>query len=149
MIMTRARPRRVALAGIALAAGAALLATTTPAAQADVGRQNFVTDEFLGTKMVVTYQSGEGDTALWTLDCDTSAGSHPSPERACAVLQSAGAEALPPTPPETPCTLQYGGPQTALITGTYRGKPILSHVSRSNGCEIRRWDALTGLLPAH
>jgi hypothetical protein len=42
----------------------------------------------------------------------------------------------------------YGGPQTARITGTWEGGPVDATLSRTNGCEIARWKALRGLLPA-
>ena len=45
------------------------------------------------------------------------------------------------------CTQQYGGPETATITGTWQGEPVNSTLSRKNGCEIARWDALKDVLP--
>ena len=44
------------------------------------------------------------------------------------------------------CTQQYGGPETATITGSWQGKPVNSTLSRKNGCEISRWDALKDVL---
>ena len=64
------------------------------------------------------------------------------------MLETVGDSALPPVPKGTMCTQVYGGPETATITGTWRGRQINSQFSRTNGCEISRWNALTGVLPA-
>ena len=44
------------------------------------------------------------------------------------------------------CTEIYGGPQTATVTGTFRGEPVSAEFSRTNGCEIARWDGHVALL---
>lgn len=47
------------------------------------------------------------------------------------------------TPPKNQmCTEQYGGPQEAKVEATVDGRRIESTFSRTNGCEIARWDAL-------
>jgi hypothetical protein len=51
-----------------------------------------------------------------------------------------------PTPPATVCTQIYGGPQEALITGTFRGRRVWARFSRRNGCEIARWNRIAFLL---
>jgi hypothetical protein len=63
------------------------------------------------------------------------------------VLEQRGATALRAVPKDQMCTQVYGGPETATIAGTWRGKPVMSRLSRINGCEISRWSALEGLLP--
>jgi hypothetical protein len=55
-------------------------------------------------------------------------------------------EAFEPVPPDVACTEIYGGPSTARVTGELDGKPIDASFSRSNGCEIARWDKLEWLL---
>jgi hypothetical protein len=64
------------------------------------------------------------------------------------VLEKAAATALPPVPAGRQCAQVYGGPETATIQGSWRGRPVDSKLSRNNGCEISRWKALEGLLPA-
>ena len=64
------------------------------------------------------------------------------------MLAEHGDTALPPVGKGRICTQIYGGPQTATITGTWRGKAVTAHLSRTNGCEIARWQALDGLLPS-
>jgi hypothetical protein len=51
-----------------------------------------------------------------------------------------------PTPRMTACTQQYGGPETAHVTGTLRGEPVDARFSREQGCEIARWDAVVAVL---
>ena len=44
------------------------------------------------------------------------------------------------------CSEQYGGPQTARITGTINGKRVTVRVARSDGCGIADWEMLRPLL---
>ena len=53
-----------------------------------------------------------------------------------------------PVPGDTACTEQYGGPETATVTGTLRGETIDANFSRVNGCEISRWQEAAPLLEA-
>lgn len=94
---------------------------------------------------VVVDATGEGATTTWTLTCEPTGGDHPEAEEACAAL-TAGRAALAPTPPGQMCTEQWGGPQTATVTGTIDGETVRATFSRVNGCEISRWDALEPLL---
>jgi len=95
----------------------------------------------------ILLDEGFGLRSTWTLTCDPAGGTHPDPATACGVLGAAGARALPAPPANTACTEQYGGPQKAKITGTWRGKAVNAELSLENGCQITRWTALLGLLP--
>jgi hypothetical protein len=97
--------------------------------------------------LVVVVDDGSGQLTTWTLTCDPPGGDHPDPEAACAALDE-HADALQPVPADRQCTMQYGGPQTATVTGTWRGQPVDSRFALTDGCEISRWNALAGLLPA-
>ena len=44
------------------------------------------------------------------------------------------------------CTQIFGGPETATISGEVDGKPVDARFSRSNGCEVARWQAVSALL---
>jgi hypothetical protein len=44
--------------------------------------------------------------------------------------------------------MQYGGPATARITGTWHGRPVDATYKRTDGCEISRWQGLVPVLPA-
>src|ERR671915_1350198 len=84
-------------------------------------------------RLVVEVDSdGEGGTApkRTEVDCET-ADSEP-----CAGLT---ADVFEPTPRGTACTQQFGGPETAKITGTFDGREIDAEYNRADGCEIARW----------
>jgi hypothetical protein len=85
----------------------------------------------------------------YTLTCDPAGGDHPDPADACAALEAARAASLnplEPVPANMACTEIYGGEQTAVIDGTLDGEPFRTELSRVNGCEIARWDALTPVV---
>ncbi|MFI7483841.1 SSI family serine proteinase inhibitor [Kocuria sp. M1R5S2] len=72
---------------------------------------------------------------------------HPDAEAACADVLSLGADFFTAErDPDLACTQQYGGPQTARVTGTVDGEPVDTGFSRTDGCEIARWDAAQSLL---
>jgi hypothetical protein len=115
--------------------------TVTPEAGASESGGTVTTD------LTIVSDDGNGKTETWTLTCDPAGGTHPDPEAACAALAGKGTTAMPAVAKDTMCTQQFGGPQTAKITGTWQGKPVDASFSRTNGCEISRWQALEGLLP--
>ena len=91
---------------------------------------------------------GDGSPAQsWTLVCAGFAeGSHPAPESACAHLASMP-EPFAPIPDDVACTEQYGGPETARITGQWAGEPVDLELSRVDGCRIAQWDSLEPAFP--
>ena len=88
--------------------------------------------------------SGQGKRTF-ELTCDPAGGDHPDPEAACAALDELESP-FAPVPADEACTEIYGGPQTARVTGTFRGEPVDAEFDRTNGCEISRWDAHVDLL---
>lgn len=72
---------------------------------------------------------------------------HPSPAEACATIKS-NPGILSPAPPRTDmaCTMQYGGPATAKVTGAVDGKEVTAAFSRTDGCQIAMWDAAKNIL---
>jgi hypothetical protein len=99
------------------------------------------------TELTIVSNDGSGKTETWTLTCDPAGGTHPDPEAACAALTAKGTTAMPAVAKDKMCTQQFGGPQTAKITGTWKGETVDASFSRTNGCEISRWQSLKGLLP--
>jgi len=84
-----------------------------------------------------------------TLHCaEKATGTVPRPAAACSRLQRLGRAAFRPTPPDMACTDIFGGPSTAKITGTFLGSPLWVKLSRTNGCEIARWQRVAFLLPS-
>lgn len=100
------------------------------------------------TALTIVYDDGQGKRTTWKLTCNPPGGDHPDPAKACATLTAEGAAAVRPVPQGTTCGQQYGGPETAAITGLWEGKQLISALSKQNSCEISRWKSLVGLLPA-
>ncbi|MFD7526131.1 MULTISPECIES: SSI family serine proteinase inhibitor [unclassified Streptomyces] len=104
------------------------------------------------TRLTITV-SDTGDPAAegsFELRCAPAGGSHPVAEQACGRLEElAGGSKDPfaPVPADALCTLQFGGPATARVTGTWQGRHIDSSFNRTNGCEISRWNNLIPVLP--
>ena len=82
----------------------------------------------------------DGTARVSTLRC-------PSAAPACRRLGALSGNPFAPTPPATVCTQVYGGPQEALVVGTFRGRRICERFSRRNGCEIARWNRIAFLFP--
>ncbi len=98
--------------------------------------------------LVVEFSAGDGTPVQrWTLvGGDEAGGEHPEPAAACArVLRMDDPFAAPAA--DLVCTEQYGGPETARITGTWEGEEVDLDLSRTDGCGISRWDALVPLVP--
>jgi hypothetical protein len=86
--------------------------------------------------------------SVWTLRCNPARGTLARPGRACGRLLAGSVALFKAFPPDTACTAIYGGPQRARIVGTLAGKRVWAVITRTNGCEISRWDRLSPwLLP--
>lgn len=117
----------------------AVLAATLSACGKDAGSDS----SSAGTALAITLVSDKGvDPQTYRLRCDPPGGDHPQPAEACAALDAAGAKVFEPVPKDRVCTDLYGGPQTATVKGTYKGKQVDAEFSRTNGCEINRWEQL-------
>ncbi|MFE7660947.1 SSI family serine proteinase inhibitor [Streptomyces celluloflavus] len=84
------------------------------------------------------------------LYCHPHGGSHRAAARACDALDqqtSWGKDLFAPVPRGAKCTMMYGGPATAHVTGTWAGRPVNADFRRTNGCEIDRWNRFQPLLP--
>ena len=88
-----------------------------------------------------------GTTVRWTLRCRPAGGTLPRAAAACTKL-AAMRRPFEPIPGDAACTQIYGGPQEAIVAGTYAGRRIWVRLGRSDGCEIVRFDRLRFLLPA-
>jgi len=97
----------------------------------------------------IEFQTNAGSKPrVLTLHCaEKTTGTVRNPAVACARLQRLGPAAFRPTPPNTACTEISGGPSTARITGLFQGFPLWVRLSRTNGCEIARWQRVAFLLP--
>lgn len=64
----------------------------------------------------------------------------------CRRLANLTAKRMDPVPPTVACAQIFGGPAQARVTGELRGKRIDARFSRTNGCQIRRWNDNAALL---
>jgi hypothetical protein len=111
-----------------------------PAAGGDISRAE--------NDLEIEIDRGDGtEPEHYALTCvrDVS-GDHPDAEAACAHLTGL-ADPFASLPQDVVCTEQYGGPQTARVTGLWHGEPVELELSRVDGCRISQWDALGPLLP--
>ncbi|WP_225099887.1 SSI family serine proteinase inhibitor [Streptomyces sp. CoH27] len=100
---------------------------------------------------VVVEHAGPGKDGTYELFCHPAGGSHPDPAGACRAVDGQtqwGRDLFAPVAPGSDCTMIYGGPATAHVTGTWAGRPVDAGYDRSNGCEIGRWDRMVPLLPS-
>lgn len=64
---------------------------------------------------------------------------------ACEQIESLTA-AFDPVPADTACSQQYGGPEQIVLYGRWAGEPVDTTLTRTNGCEIDRYEALAPVL---
>ncbi|RCG13919.1 hypothetical protein DTL70_32515 [Streptomyces diacarni] len=145
-------PCRTALAPAALVSTAARLLflvgalSAAPAVVPEASAAVRPADELVFT----VSDSGTSHDGSYTLRCHPPGGNHPSPRQACAALDRAtsqGENPFEPVSADAMCTLVYGGPATARVTGTWHGRDIDARFKRANGCEIARWNSLVPALP--
>ena len=133
-------PLAAVVLGLFVLAGALMTATGCAPAEPSVSTGS-------GSELAVTVTESQGAAPTeWTLTCGSSAGGdHPDPAAACAALQAIfddGGDPFAPVPADAVCTEIYGGSATATITGAWEGNDVDASYSRTNGCEIARWDPL-------
>ncbi|MEX2973924.1 SSI family serine proteinase inhibitor [Streptomyces sp. C184] len=106
-----------------------------------------------GDHLTVTVQhSGSARTdGTFELYCHPGGGNHFHVKAACAKLDGMtrwGRDPFAAVPQGSNCTMMYGGPATAHVTGTWAGRPVNADFRRTNGCEIDRWGRFEPLLPS-
>jgi hypothetical protein len=152
--IARSGLRRLVVGAAASVAAFGSLAAVSPAAYARAvpspagldGRQGTDRDHLT----VTVRNAGSEIDGTYELYCGPDGGSHPDPRGACAALERDsrwGKDVFAPAPEGGFCTMQYGGPATAHVTGTWAGRPVDATYDRRDGCGIARWDRLVPLLP--
>jgi hypothetical protein len=91
------------------------------------------------------------DPTSYTLVCQggvpAAESKHPDAAAACAALKDNPALLTrAPRPTDQNCDMQYGGPQTALVTGAVDGVGVETSYKLTDGCEIAAWDAAKAVL---
>ncbi|MEU8029908.1 SSI family serine proteinase inhibitor [Streptomyces sp. NPDC049099] len=146
-----AGPVLAAVSGLLALSAVPAVAVAVPAVAAPAGPSAVRPGDRSGDHLtVVVRQAGSGRDGRYELSCHPAGGSHPDAAEACRVLDERtrwGRDLFAPVPPGTLCTMIYGGPATARVTGTWAGRRVDAGYDRSNGCEIGRWDGLVPLLP--
>jgi subtilisin inhibitor-like len=103
------------------------------------------------TSLTVTYWEGgrpSTDRVTWTLSCRPARGTLRRPGVACSHLAAGGWKLFAPLPTDIACTQIYGGPQVARVIGVVDGKRVWATFTRTDGCQISRWNKLSPwLLP--
>ena len=140
--------KKVTACTLALAAGLVLLTGCASASSAGNGPgASGPGSSTGGTSLTVRVEPGYGEDAkTWTLTCDPPAGTHPQASAACAQLAAIKGDPFAETPKNTGCTMLYGGDQKAQITGTYQGRHVDTKVTRTDGCQVARWERLSAVL---
>jgi hypothetical protein len=127
---------------------AAVLVLTACAAQSGTTGGSSSPTRAADDDLVVEIDRGDGSAPeRYTLNCADVAGSdHPAAQDACDHL-AAMEEPFAPLPADAMCAQVYDGPQTAHVTGRWRGEPVDLQLARNDGCHISQWDGLGPLLP--
>jgi hypothetical protein len=87
----------------------------------------------------------DAEPKRWTLECDPPGGDHPDPAGACAAL-AASVQPFAPVPEGRRCAQIWSGPERAVVSGTWRGRPVHAELSRTDSCEEARWRVLAAVL---
>lgn len=135
--LTRTRTRNAS----AVLLAAALAAGLAPAVHA-MGLPRTPFDR----RLTVTYDDGAGDVRTYTVACgvpyDVGDGGP-----ACEQLERIGGP-VGPVPSGQACSMIYGGPQSARVTGMWDGRLVDETYRRTNGCEVARWERMEPVLPS-
>jgi hypothetical protein len=107
-----------------------------------------------GVALAVRYDDAAGRTSAGTVRCTRSGAratgvlrSRASPAALCRHARRSTALLTAPPDADRVCTLIFGGPQTARVTGRLGARRVDRRFSRVDGCAIADWDAAFPLLP--
>ncbi|MCP2049474.1 SSI family serine proteinase inhibitor [Paenarthrobacter histidinolovorans] len=123
-------------------------ASSTPAAS---GSQSATAGRGDAELSITLLETPEAAPKTFTLVCTggtpAAESNHPSAAEACAAIKN-NPSMLSPAPPraDRACTMQYGGPATAKVTGVVDGKEVAAAFNRTDGCQIGMWDAAKSVL---
>ncbi|WP_328674484.1 subtilase-type protease inhibitor [Streptomyces sp. NBC_00322] len=140
--------RRIVL--IATASAAALAAAVPAAGASPLPLPLPLLSAPAGDQLTVTVSETARTDGRYELLCGPTGGDHPAAQEACDRLDELalqGEDPFAPVPQDQMCTEQMGGPETAHITGTWQGRQVDATFSRTNGCEISRWQTMEPVLP--
>ncbi|MFI1091900.1 SSI family serine proteinase inhibitor [Streptomyces sp. NPDC020917] len=132
--------RTASLAAAATTLAAALTASVSPLAASSaqaMGLPRMVPD-----RLTVSYDDGAGHARAYDLTCTRFSGGS-----GCAQLERIGGP-VPAVPAGQACSMIYGGPERAEVSGTWDGRRVSETYRRTDGCEVSRWSRMVPALPA-
>jgi hypothetical protein len=97
-------------------------------------------------RITVWPQGAAGEQRTWTLRCGPPGGTLPRRVAACRRLETLQTP-FASVPRDAVCTMIYGGPARARVTGTHRWRRVWASFSRTDGCRISRWQQHAFLFP--
>ncbi|MFF3797284.1 SSI family serine proteinase inhibitor [Streptomyces sp. NPDC002134] len=152
VVSQRAPLRRLAVTALVLAVSVTSSAAFAASAGPLVPPPPADDDRVFGDHLtVIVRDAGQGADGTFELYCHPAGGTHPDPSEACRALERNarwGTDTFAPVPDGSVCTMRYGGPATAHVTGRWAGRPVDATFDRADGCRIERWDRFVPLLPA-
>lgn len=97
-----------------------------------------------GASLTVTVQpeGPDGPTRRTRIECERLG----EGSAECRRLGKLTAKRMAPMRATVACAQIYGGPAQARVTGELRGAKVDARFSRTNACEIRRWNENAALL---
>ena len=100
---------------------------------------------------ITVLESADAAPQHYTLVCIDGApaaeSKHPTADAACTALKNnPSLLSHAPIKSDQECTQQFGGPQTAKVTGAVDGMEISASFSRTDGCQIALWDAASAII---
>jgi hypothetical protein len=100
--------------------------------------------------LTVAYDDGAGHTRTYRVRCDATGDTGDTTDDragdACRRLTEIGGP-VAPVPAGQACSMIYGGPQTAKVSGVWGGRDVQESYRRTNGCEVARWSRMVPVLP--
>ncbi|MGR0161589.1 SSI family serine proteinase inhibitor [Paenarthrobacter nitroguajacolicus] len=118
--------------------------TAAPSASAATGDGNA---ELSITLLETPESAPQSFTLVCTNGAPAAESKHPSAAEACTSLKNSPTLlSPPPARTDQACTMQYGGPATAKVTGSVDGKEVSASFNRTDGCQIGLWDAAKSVL---
>lgn len=101
-------------------------------------------------KLVIEYRPTTAGASLkLSVNCVGSratAGTHPNRKAICALLAKKSIKIFAPTPTGMACSMIYGGPETARVTGTVGSTKVKAAFNKTDGCQVARWLAALPLF---
>ena len=114
------------------------------------GGQTVLNNQSLNStsKLTVSYSPSQRSRSTFTISClaHSISGTHPNKKAICAAIAKQGVRLFAPVPAGTACSQIYGGPEIATIAGTVKGHKVNAKFSRTDGCQIARWNSAIALF---